>query len=327
VPSPELPSWFRVPFDRGGLTQVVRHLARATRKGRERLATDILTIAYLDAGRRLFERLITDRPEQDQPRRSVRQGREGRPTLRWLTREMLFSEVRQGPHPFPRMPTAGTFRDRWRTKNDYTADLVAYLLWSRQREMSPVEMAREAVPALVDPGRSLAGAIEEAAYRDHAQTVDAGDAGRFRAQVALQSFAAKDPAVAAGLRLVYEQRQEAWRTAFQATLDGRGYRLRPDVSVDMLATALTAAVEGLGLRAIAEGPDQAIDHDRRTSLLGTIAMALTAACVDQGDGRPLRELVDGLGSAVAQHLADDVPEPGGVGPEGGAEGVPGVDRQ
>ncbi len=310
MPSPDLPTWLRVSLDRTGLAQVVRHLGRATRRGRERLATDILTIAYLEAGRRLFERLVTGRPAPDQQRRRpAGEGEDDRPTLRWLTREVLFEEVRRGPDPLPRRPTPGTFRDRWRKKDDFTADLVAYMLWSRHWEVSVVELARAATPALADPARSLAAAIEDLAYRDQVLTLDPRYAGSFRARVALQPLAAHDDTIAGGLRQVYEHRQEAWRTACQETLDGRGYRLRPDVSTDMLAVALTAAAEGLGLRAMAEGPDGTIDHARRTSLLGMIAMALAVACIDHGDARTLRELVDAIATTPRGRDGEHSPTP------------------
>jgi hypothetical protein len=245
------------------------------------------------AGRRLFERLVTGRLA---PRRRRRAGEseDERPTLRWLTRDLLFEEVRQGPHPLPRRPTPGTFRDRWRRKADFTADLIAYILWPGHRDLTFVELARAAAPALADPGAPLAGAIEEAAYCDQAQMIDPRHGASFRTRIALQALAAHDDIIAAALGQEYADRQEAWRAAYQAMLDGRGSRLRPDLDVDMLAIALTAAAQGLGLRAIAEGPDRIIDHARRTSILGMIAMALAVASIDQGDGRPLRELADNI---------------------------------
>jgi hypothetical protein len=309
LPSPEIPSWLRVSLDRRGPTHIVRHLARATRRGRERLATDILTIAYLEAGRRLFERLVTGRPAADQRRRPAGEGEHTRPTLRWLTREVLFEEVRQGPEHLPRRPTPGTFRDRWRTKGDFTADLVAYLLWPQHREVPAAERTRAATPALADRTGSLATAIEEVAYRDQVLTVEPRYAGSFRARVALQPLAAHDDTIASGLSQVYEHRQEVWRTVCQETLDGRGYRLRPDVNTDMLAVALTAAAEGLGLRAMAEGPDRTIDHDRRTSLLGTIATALAVACIDRGDGRTLREVLDSFAGTTRNPGREHDPVP------------------
>jgi hypothetical protein len=291
-----MPSRLKASLDKRGLTHVIRHLGRSTGKGRDRLATDSLTIAYLEAGRRLFERLVTGRLA---PRRRRRTGEseDERPTLRWLTRDLLFEEVRQGPHPLPRRPTPGTFRDRWRRKADFTADLIAYILWPGHRELSSVELARAAAPALADPSTSLADAIEEAAYRDQAQMIDSRHGASFRTRIALQALAAHDDIIAAALSQEYADRQEAWRDAYQAMLDGRGCRLRPDLDPDMLAVALTAAAQGLGLRAIAEGPDHIIDHARRTSILGMIATALAVACIDHGDGRPLREVADNISPA------------------------------
>jgi hypothetical protein len=179
---------------------------------------DDLTIAYLDAGRRLVEGHCNDGLDSGDD--------EDRPAFRWLTRDLLFDDVSRSPHPLPRQASAGSYRDRWQTKYDFTADLVAYLFMGHQWAYH-VEVATAGWAKLTDRSRSLAASIEETAYNDQVLITDSQYAGTFRAQLSLQSLAAHDEAIGEAVRLIYDQLQATWRRVYERVLHERGLRYVP----------------------------------------------------------------------------------------------------
>lgn len=105
---------------------------------------------------------------------------------------------------------------------------------------------------------------------------------------------------------MYETLGGMWREVYDSTLRTRGLKLRDGITLAQLETMLTAAAEGLGLRIIAGQEDQVLNPETRTSLLGTIVMALVMALVDAPSGSPtsgmtVKELfqatLDGQGAA------------------------------
>lgn len=83
-----------------------------------------------------------------------------------------------------------------------------------------------------------------------------------------------------------------WSSTYAATFASRGIRLRPGITFDDLALMLTAASEGLTLRAAADSPDRVINHEDRTSLLGLMVMGLVLAFTDPGDHATVRDIFD-----------------------------------
>jgi hypothetical protein len=283
-----LPLWMMVGRDKESINEVVTHVSRVRSRARKALAADNLTIAYLDAGRRLFEQQVTG---------SIEVGEEDaaqHPFFRWMTRELLFVEVRRGPSPLPKRPTEGSYRDRWKSKADYIDDLIAYLYWTHHWALHE-KLATEATSLLLDPDTPFAAAIDEIAYQDTELTLSSDYAGTFRAQITLQPLASRDEAVRIGMRRLYADALATWSNTYQQLLDGRGMHLRPDVTVDDLAIILTAVAEGLAARAIVDGTERVLNPAERKSLLGTAGLAILWAMVDHGDGMTLRHVVNNFG--------------------------------
>jgi hypothetical protein len=95
----------------------------------------------------------------------------------------------------------------------------------------------------------------------------------------------------------YREILEVWQQVHITTLDSRGLRLRPDVSIDDIGDLLTAAAEGLAVRALADRNANVMDHARRRSLFGTFALALLAGCMERRDeatGLSLKETVHSM---------------------------------
>ena len=119
----------------------------------------------------------------------------------------------------------------------------------------------------------------------------------FRLQMIFQAILAHDDQVANALRRVDQAHVAAWKEFYADAFARLGLRLRPDVSWDDLAHALHAATEGVVFQALLPEtrhvPPSArpLDHDKPTSLLAKIAMAIIIAFTDPGDGEPLRAAV------------------------------------
>jgi hypothetical protein len=280
----DLPRWMQLNLGPNTIGEVVTRLNRVRPKARKKLAEDVVTIAYLEAGRRLIERHIQGSTTAENPH----------DFLGWLTRDVVCAEVQQGPDLLPRQASDGTFRDRWRNKDDYLADLIAYLYWSAHREPNR-QLAQDVVAALLSPKTPLANASEEAAYQDLLYTIDSRLAGIRLTQIAIQPLASMNPTTRTTIGNMYAEIVQVWGETYRRVLDGRRMRLRPDVAVEDVAIILNAVADGLAMRAHIEGTDRIMDHETHTGLLGTVALALLLACVDHGDGGSMRDLVNELG--------------------------------
>lgn len=280
----DLPVWMRYDLDPTTIDQVVTHINRVRPSAQRRLAKDVVTIAYLDAGRRLVERSLDASETTDGVVNY----------LDWLTREAVCAEMQRGAWPLPRQAGEGSFRDRWRSKGDYLADLVGYLSWNLHWEPHR-RLAFDALLTLLNSDLPLADAVEAVAFLDM-ELLTGGDHKTARlTQVALQPLIVNNPKARETISKLYTDVLKAWGDTYAGLLDGRGMRLRPDTSLDDLAVILTAVADGLAMRALVDGPDCVMDREARTSLLGTAAFALLAAFVDPGDGRTVRQIVDELG--------------------------------
>jgi hypothetical protein len=279
-----LPTWMRLNLDPDTIEEVVTRINRVRPSAQKKLAKDVVTIAYLDAGRRLIERYLWG------PTTVA----DSHAFLDWLTRASICAEVRRGPDPLPKQASDGSFRDRWRSKEDFLADLVAYLNWSHHWEPHR-RLARGSVPGLLDVKAPLATAIDEVAYQDLVLMTGSDQASARLTQLTLYPLARRDPAVRLAFSNMYAEILQVWGDTYRQLLDGRRMRLRPDVTVTEGTIILAAVAEGLAMRALAEGSGSIMDDNARTSLLGTTALALILAFVDQGDGRSMRELVNELG--------------------------------
>jgi hypothetical protein len=267
---------------REGIADVVVHLGRSTRAARAVLARHDLTIAYLEAGRRLLYRQFGSVDSDED---------EHRPFFDWLTRDKLFDEVRAGAGALPRQPSDGSYRDRWRCKSDFTADLVAYVLWSPQWQRH-VDLAVESVSVVDAPPASFWDAVEEVAFRDLQFAVEPRYIDTFRAQMVMQAMLEHDPAAARGINVFYQRIHTAWTESYAAVMAELGLRFRSDVTVDDFAVLLTAVAEGLAFRRLADPDAKIMDPASRTSLLGLATRALAAICFDPGDGLTTRQNCD-----------------------------------
>lgn len=264
-----------MPDDSHDLAPVLKHLNRKRESARRRLANDPATRRFLDAGLRL----IADELGV------------GRYKARIQDSEMVFfhwvkvpSVVKEASHEGKATPWM--HRDRWKTRDDFVKDLMAYVLWS-QHWTDHTKISQHS-SSLLTGDHDIVDAIKQVAYDDlDSLLVDAAP----RISLVITAIAARDEAARKERAKLYATTHREWAKLYADTLAARGWKLRPDVTIDQFTDILTAVAEGLALRSIGDPDAKVIDHQTKESLLGKAALAMAAACLDPGDGRPLEEIV------------------------------------
>jgi hypothetical protein len=258
------------PYDRD-LSGVLRHLNRRTRAFRARLANDPVTAAYLAAGMRLLGRHFgpgTDRGTHGE-----------RPGLSFLSQRAVAAEVARNPRPFPRQGSVPSLRDRWPAQSEFVADLINFAVW-RENYWPESRRQHAANMRKLAHGPDFARAVHETAYR---HTADGLAMPSVRLGLALMAGAEGDEDVTQAVSRMIEDYLDLWKDLYATVMRERGLRLRPGISLDDLANALSAISDGMILRAIGDPGAGVVDHDARRSLVGTAALAVIYAFVEPDD--------------------------------------------
>ena len=262
------------------LSPILRRLVRRrrTKEAQKRLANDRLTREYLDAGLRLITEQMTARGNADDEAED-----DARPFFGWLSKHKIIEEVGRGGGL---QGSEGSFRDRWEFRGDYIEDLLVYALWARHWSLvaSVAEESRELLTHSVD----FVHAIHQVAYRDLCTLLDNP---AYKISIIGAATAARDDTARDAIAETYRVITDSWSSLYKMTLEARGLKLRPGVTLREITDMLTAMADGLGLRIIADPGSPLIDHDRQESLLGKAALAFVIACVDIGDGQSIEDLV------------------------------------
>ncbi|MBL7495899.1 hypothetical protein I6A84_40580 [Frankia sp. CNm7] len=277
------------------LTGLMRAARRKTDAGRQTLANDELTREYLEAGRRLIDTQLGPGDDGDT---------DDRPLFRWLSQRTVIDEVAKGGRL---RGSEGTFRDRWPYQPDYIRDVLAYVLRGAHWQEF-VDRTAGARDRLAD-AEDVARAVHDAGYEDLVVSLRSP---ALRAQLIGTAMAARDEIARTTMRQMYQISTQAWQDAYEKAAAARGLKVRPGLTIADLNYILTACSEGMQMRLLVEPEDGVIDHERRTSLLGTAALALIAACFDHfDDGLSLEDVV---GLATGPAAAPPDPEDGAGGP-------------
>ncbi|OHV37110.1 hypothetical protein BCD49_18180 [Pseudofrankia sp. EUN1h] len=284
------------------LSGLMRAARRKTDAGRQALANDGLTREYLEAGLRLIDTQLGPGDGADS---------EDRPLFRWLSQRAVIDEVSQGGRL---RGSEGSFRDRWPYQPDYIRDVLAYSLRGAHWRgfLDSTENARNRLADAEDAVR----AVHDAGYDDLTAT---RRTPALRAQLIGAAMAERDEIARTTLQEMYRISTQAWLEAYEKTVAVRGLRIRPGLTLEDINFIMTATAEGMQLRLMVEPDDGVIDHEKRTSLLGTAALALIVACFDHlGDGMSLEDVV-ALATSPGPKVQD---EPGdGTQDAGGTAGL------
>lgn len=288
------------PFNED-LSPVLLRLNRRTDRGRQQLANDPVTAAYLAAALRLVERHLGPRPTATTTSPSVPGTRTNgeaivaeRSLFGFLTQRAVAAEVATNPDPFPRRGSVSTLRTSWRTQSDFLADLLGFVLWTGYYPASYAGLLGDGAEQLAE-GEDFAAAVQEVAYHatDHLLAMVS-----FRIQLAASISADEDQAVRTVLAAKYERGQAIWGGIYTRMMAARGLQLREGITIGQVADILTAMVEGTALRAMAEGPDtRVLDPPNKRALLSTAALGLICGCMEpkgREDGLSLTEAVNAM---------------------------------
>jgi hypothetical protein len=268
----EVPSEDLAPI----LSGLMRAARRKTDAGRRLLANDELTREYLEAGRRLIDAQLGPGDDTDA---------EDRPLFRWLSQRAVIDEVTSGGNRLH--GSEGTFRDRWPYQPDFIRDVFAYSLRGAHWQ-DFVDRTAGSRDRLAD-AEDIVQAVHDAAYDD--LTVSLRSSAN-RTWLIGAAMAARDEIARTTLRQMYQISTRAWQDAYEKAAAARGLRPRKGLTIEDLNYIITAVSEGIQVRLMVEEDGLALDHERRTSLLGVAALAVVVACFDHlDDGLSLEELV------------------------------------
>lgn len=259
------------PYDRD-LSGVLRNLNRRTRWGRDRLANDRVTAGLLAAGMRLLEHHLGP---------GVRQRvNSERLLLGSLSQRRVAEEFARNPAPFTRYGNGvSMLRDRWSPHSDFVTDLITFAVWRENYRPEFREQRAANVRRLVH-GSDFVGAVHDIAYQHTAEGVGLPSV---RLGLALMTAAEGDEEVTRIISTVYEDYLGSWKRLYETVLRERHLQLRRGLTLDDLANALSAATDGMTLRAIGDPAAGVIDHDNRSSLMGTVALAVIHAFLEPDD--------------------------------------------
>ncbi|QPP08884.1 hypothetical protein G4Z16_23510 [Streptomyces bathyalis] len=269
------------PYNRD-LSGVLRHLNRSRPEYRAKLANDPFTAAYLAAGMRLLERHLGP---------GAQGGPHGKPfLLSFLSQRTVADEVANNPRPFPRRGKPRSLRHVWKSQSDFVADLINFAVWE-ENYRPKYRRQRVANTKRLVKGPDFVHAVHEIAYE---HTADGIETPSVRLALALMTSADGDVEVKRAISSMYEEYLGTWKELYADVLRERGLRLRPGLTLDDLANALSAATDGMILRAIGDPEADVVDHDGRRSLFGTVALAIVHSFLEpEGDesGLTLEEAV------------------------------------
>jgi hypothetical protein len=254
------------------LSGVLRNLNRRTRWGRDKLANDRVTAAFLAAGMRLLVRHLGPG------------GRQRVNSERLLLGSLSQRRVAEGfagnPPPFTRYGNGvSMLRDRWSPHSDFVTDLINFAVWRENYRPEFREKRAVDIKRLVH-GPDFVRAVHEIAYQHTAEGVGLPTV---RLGLALMTAAEGDDEVTRIISTVYEEYLGSWKKLYETVLRERHLRLRKGLTLDDLANALSAATDGMTLRAIGDPAAGVVDHDNRSSLMGTVALAVIHAFLEPDD--------------------------------------------
>jgi hypothetical protein len=259
------------PYDQD-LSGVLRNLNRRTRWGRDRLANDRVTAAFLAAGTRLLVRHLGPGAQQ--------RVNSERLLLGSLSQRRVAEEFAGNPLPFTRYGNGvSMLRDRWSPHSDFVTDLINFAVWRENYRPEYRQQRVVNIKRLVH-GPDFVRAVHEIAYQHTAEGVALPSV---RLGLALMTAAEGDDEVTRIISTVYEDYLGSWKKLYDTVLRERHLRLRKGLTLDDLANALSAATDGMTLRAIGDPAAGVVDHDNRSSLMGTVALAVIHAFLEPDD--------------------------------------------
>ncbi|HWM38330.1 MAG TPA: hypothetical protein VNS49_14555 [Streptomyces sp.] len=251
------------------LSGVLRNLRRFTPLGRRLQANSRETAALLAAGMRLLDRHFGPGTQQ--------RVNSGFLLLGPLSLRKVAEEFNRNPPPFIRHGNGeALLRGRWTPHSNFIIDLLNFALW-RENYRPEYRKQRKANIERLVRGPDFAGAVHEVAHRHAAEGVDLP---QVRLSLALMAAAEGDDEVRRIISAVYVDYLGSWKQLYATVMRARHLRLREGLTLDDLADVLSAANDGMTLRAIGDPGAGVVDHDNDRSLMGSVALAVIYAFLE-----------------------------------------------
>lgn len=274
------------------LSRVLRHINenRRTEAGRSALANDPLTAAYLCAGMRLLDQHLG-------PQRHCAcvADHDSRSLLSFLSQRNVVNALPGNGGRFPKRGTLSSLRDRWPSHSGFVADLISFVVWKENYRPGHRQYRVSVTNRLVHD-EDFVQAVQDTAYWHTAEGVKLPSV---RLSLALMAAADGDTDVAEAISAAYRDYLGSWKGLYEDVMQARGLRLRAGLTLDDLANALSAATDGIILRAIGDPSVSVVDHEQQRSIMGAVALAIINSFLERADDS------DGLTleQAVAKRLA------------------------
>lgn len=268
------------------LSEILPRLNRRTAWGRARLANHRVTASLLAAGMRLLDQHFGPCAERPVTSKSLLLGP--------LSQRSVGEAFGDNPDPFDRHGDgAGLLRDRWTPYSNFIVDLINFAVW--KENYRPEFRTRRAANTrrLVHgrDGRDFVRAVHDIAHR---HTTEGMDMPSVRLGLALMTVADADEEIARITSGIYADYLGSWKELYAAVLRERGLRLRDGLTLDDLADALSAANDGVTLRALGDPASGVVDDAHHRSLTGTLTLAVIHAFLeprDEASGLSLEQAV------------------------------------
>jgi hypothetical protein len=236
-----------------------------------------LTYEYLEAGVGLIEEALNHDPANGT-----------HPFLGWLTQRSVVQATTARGNLAGGL---GALRDRWEPHARYISDLMRWIQNKRPERSFPKRQERLIKDALKSHAtisqmiRGLSRAAQASILVNH----------RFRLKLLALSVLGSPKYQSSDEYKtdLYTGIDEQWLPIVHRYLQERGLELRPGIHEPDLVEILTAIGEGLALRELAD-PSTGARRERRLRLLGTAALALLVACIDDGNGQTLDDAANEL---------------------------------
>ncbi|MDQ0618256.1 hypothetical protein [Arthrobacter globiformis] len=259
------------------LSDVITNLRRVRVASRKKLANDDLTRAFLDAALKLTEDLFVRAPSNND---------EGvRPTMSYLSRPKVLAKTQQDHGHL--VPTGGKFRDRWASQQHFLADFISYALRARHWSLHIALAGRS--KELLTKGENFSKSVHQLAYEDLMLVLDLP---AYRFQLLAVASAEADTVASTALSAMYATLSQAWCDLYSNVFNHYGVSFRPGLTLEMFNIILQSTAEGMGMRLLAGVKEPLVNHEEKSSLLGTAALALMLAFLDTGDNMTLETLAE-----------------------------------
>ena len=282
-----------VPYNED-LSEIILYVEGRSKLDQARKANSRDVAFYLHAGMELLgEHLGPDRACR------CRSWHEPSMLLSFLSQRCVEAKAQQDPLSV--RPGEGKgLRIYWGPHKDYVADLVNFAMWVENYRPGYRDILTDLAVKLTS-GPDFVQAVHEATYQYAAK---GSEQATIRLSLALMAACGEDLEIAAAVSRAYRKYLGMWQGLYVEAMSARRLRLRPGLTPRDLTNAISAATDGVILRAAGDPQAGVLDHAHQRSLLGHITLAIIYSFLepeDDASGLTLEQAVARRGYLSSPH--------------------------